>query len=222
MAITYSDKGDRVMELLVLANSRKTPARCIAGVNKEFRFKRPVPNPQGEAVPVKNTMVFRDGALSPLRPLDVISIKYLETGSKSHHKEDIVCDMESIQLERTATIDKVRDSLHRLSNEDVWFLRKPQPKIDAEFYDKADMKAASLGLLELRDFTVLKESTPTGKPRIEFKYLGELWNLPVTDNYFVEQQEDRTHRYSHGFVCFSIGDEYQGFHYKLAAGIVVD
>lgn len=219
--ISPGKRGVRV-ELLVLANSRKSPARCIAGISKNKKLKRPVPSPAGEAVPVQFTDVVRDGKKQPLRPLDVVSFDFVSTGAQPHHKEDIVIKPETIALVRTAPIDRVRGLLHEMSNDSVWFMRKPQRKINAEFFQGDNIKAASLALMELRDFTVVTESDATGKARIEFKHLGELWDLPVTDNHFVEDQIYRSERYSHGFVCFSIGDEFEGFHYKLAAGIIID
>lgn len=210
------------MELLVLANSRKTPARCLAGINIDSKFKRPVPNASGEAVPVQNTFVDINGISTPLRPLDVISFKFVSSGLRSHHKEDIVCDMNSITYERTASIEKVRGLLQELSNENVWFMNSSEPKINASFYDKPGVKAASLALLELRDFTVDKNSFVTGKPRIEFEHLGNHWDLPCTDDYFINEQKIQRASYEHGFVCFSIGDYFEGFHYKIAAGIIID
>jgi hypothetical protein len=63
----------------------------------------------------------------------------------------------------------------------------------------------------------------TFSPRAIVEYRGHTYDLPVTDvQTIVELQENPKllERFNHLYCTFSLGLEFQGWHYKILAGIV--
>ena len=56
------------------------------------------------------------------------------------------------------------------------------------------------------------------KRRVKFSYNGTKYDFPVTDPFFEELSSGK--KENNGFICVSLGEEFNELHYKIAAAIL--
>ncbi len=74
----------------------------------------------------------------------------------------------------------------------------------------------SLYLIEVLGLTLYKNEA--NKRRVAFSYNGKKYDFPVTDPNFDALLSGQIEH--HGYICVSLGEEYNGRHYKIAATII--
>lgn len=208
---------------LCLANSKKYGERCVAGIELEVRaeggFKslrldgkpkwiRPITDAEHGAVP--------EELVENMHLLGVYELEIIEAAPNAYQSENVRFKTDSFQYIKN--IRAKNKNLHHLTEHEATclFLNRgkaiPSEKI-AEVH---------------RSLVLIKAEQPEAyfhgmRLRIKFKYNSIDYDLPVTDTFFLEQYYANMQIVEQSeavYITVSLGIEYEGWYYKLAAGIV--
>ena len=212
---------------ICLANSLKRGGRCIAGVEVE--------TDESDHWKVVHSAL---GLPQWIRPIDANT----EFGEISQ------IDAQPIHLLSVVKLTEVEPCPHDAHAEDVFFLRMEvigniQPSYPALseltdtlhetlFYDSEHAISVarfacgdySLMLIHARDIHILPDTTKKrAKFRMVFDYLGQSYNMPLTDPLYLQYLEQNTKitTLQEAYLTLSLGMEYEGRHHKLVAGVVL-
>jgi hypothetical protein len=229
--------------IVILANSIKRNARCVAGIDLSARrgharaaWIRPVSGEsQGELEPWH--MMVAGG--SPLELLDVMDVPLLRYADDSIHPEDWIVDTTSNWKPAGRIHPIALDGLEE-HPEDLWL----------EFEDRPDRATASfllqrpnhqsLYLIRPRDFHVEltcernshKSEEQKRKTRARFIYGGQEYHMSLTDPVFTDKHCVRFPAVGakasvvrppygdHCLLCVSLTPEFYGYHYKVVAAVL--
>jgi hypothetical protein len=198
--------------ILILASSIKFGGRCLAGKSqKTNQWVRVVGDANGAALTPEQTMytnTFGSNKAKPLQRIDMILGQHVP---KLHQPENYIhvagwtqaygYNVKLNELEKYADRpDSLWDEGDRVS----------------EFLIGAGLITIpqSLYLVKVDDLVIRKVGD---KRRVIFNYNGRMYNLAATDpNY---DQFEAGHLVPNGFLCISLGEEFQGDHYKIVATI---
>lgn len=218
--------------ILCLANSRKTSGRCIAGrelVNGKLgSWIRPVSARENAELSEEDRR-FQNGR-DP-RVLDIIGIPLLEAKPHAFQIENHLIDARYYwSYEGSATWDQVLAAIDGTgrplwSNESSSYngLHDRVPETEAV------PKEGSLRLISVRDLTVnvVIEGAEFGngkrKVRGRFTHGGVQHYLSITDPVLERQYlagENGVFQVGPAVLCISLSEPYQGFTYKLIAGVI--
>lgn len=198
------------MRLLLLANSLKNAGRCLAGLNDDGIWIRPVASDSGGAI--SNSVAL---GTSPLVPLDIIEFDSLAPKPLPHHGENYVIDERSIRKTGRSTTDDA--ALAKAATEIPWFMSSEDKSIPASAYE-GHVGAVSLGYIIVADFRAVKSAW--GKWRARFSMGGSDFDLALTDDLFTSHLTRNTQPRPAG-LCLSVAEQWEGSHYKLVAGVVL-
>lgn len=209
------------IQLLVLANSRKSGGRCLAGVRTDtLEWIRPITLKDHNELPSSDCIDSKSD--KPLRPLDIIEIELIRAMPFKHQRENWLCEPSSITMKEKGSLTEVLPKIEKLTGKSPWFMTEKAPKIDPGEYNKLNANASSLALVEVANAEIFKNKW--GSRRIKFEYETFKWELPFTDDYFDESQG----HIQRALLCLSVGEEWrrvygpsnQSWHYKLVAGLI--
>ena len=216
---------------ICLANSKKFTERCIAGielvkssregykydiVKKEDnspKWIRPVSADQGGAVPAP--------LVDHVNLLDIVKINVTVPTPEGYQSENVLFDDRPLEIidniQRTPSlIDKL------LSVNELILFNNTGKAVSVENITQLDH---SLALIEPENAEVYQTVNEAGNSQIrsQFVFNGNSYDLPITDI-------DFTNRFSNNptllesctniYFAVSLGVEFNGWHYKLIAGIV--
>jgi len=219
--------------IICLANSRKITGRCVAG--KEVggggpgAWVRPISGrPTGELS--EEDRRYENGQDPKL--LDIVRIPMVEPKPHGFQTENHLIDdgyywakqRQATWEELQAALDKVPGALWDNSSSSYNGLH------DRVEEAAANQLGSSLRLIEVKDLKIVVavEGAEFGngkrKVRGHFTLNGAQYWLSVTDP-VVERQylagEDGEFEVGHAILCVSLGEPYQGYAYKLIAGVFV-
>lgn len=212
--------------IVILANSVKHKNHCVAGKCVETKeWIRPVSNKEGkeltsEEVEYNNCY----GSQKCVKPLQKIKMKLESKESLINQPENYLIDKET-KWEQTSKInnDDLKDFLDK--PDDLW---GETDKVS--FNDIKNKKIEidnSLYLIELESLKLYKnfyeddEGNKKYKRRVSFKYNNIDYDFPVTDpkfNLLLEKEDNKT--LENKKLCVSLGEEFKGNCYKIAAAIL--
>lgn len=220
-----------VKRLVCLANSRKLSGRCVAG--KELiqgvvgGWLRPVSDRPKEEVS-KDERQYEDG--SDPRVLDLIDIPLREPRPKSYQSENWLLDPQ-FYWQRVGRI--TWDDLGPLADDppSLWLngFSTGVGLNDRVTLASAEQLAGSLYLLHIRtlELRVFAPGAAFGnaKRRVQavFAHRGTSYWLWVTDPLVVDKYlalRDGSYPIGECFATISLGEPYEGYCYKLVAGLV--
>lgn len=217
------------IEIVCLANSRKTSGRCIAGkIIESNKWIRPVSNRENEEISEEERR-YEDGQMPKL--LDIISIPVNSHKPTMHQKENYLINDEyywdktgefsegledlldiPVDLWGTGTSsyqgtnDRFPEGMCDHYNESLYLIKpnflKIIVRVEGEEFDNAKRKVRA----EF-EYNSTKYIFPITDPVSERKYLsGEngVFTLPVENTY----------------LCVSVGLPYSGYCYKFVASII--
>jgi len=212
---------------ICLANSKKLHERCIAGIevkksvrlgyylvlnNNKPKWLRPVSTKQHGEVPTQE--------VSNISLMDIVEIEVTEECPDGYQSENILYLPHSMKV-----IDNIdlKDS----------YLNK---MVDHESKDLFGCKGKAISLEDIceinHSLTLIKPENPQmhyGEDRNKhqlrcmFYHKGHQYDLPITDIDFLEKYEKEPNivQYkSNLYFTVSLGVLFEGWHYKLIAGIV--
>lgn len=208
--------------MVCLANSRKTGGRCVAGIDlRSGKWIRPV-NDNGESLSLKD-ISYEDGSVSQL--LEVVEVPLIRHQPLYYQPENWIID-------KTVYWSK----LGELTPQRLEDYCDAPPLI---FYDARDRLpkesvlsnrvSRSLCLIRVESVCFVKKwgmSRSFPQIRAEFEYGGAWYSLVVTDDAWEQKFRGRgielgRYPYNEPFLLtISLGEEFQGQHYKLVAGVI--
>ena len=213
---------------ICLANSYKHGGRCIAGIevipqsdgnlgivhhdDGRPRWIRPVSMSANGEIP--NNLAESFDIFSLVKLTDV------EPCPDKAHTEDVHCTrMEICPFELSPTknfLDQLLDTQHQAI---FYFRGKSFP---ASIIDRLNY---SLMLIHPDNACAYcDEERENSKYRMKFTYYGSNYDFPITDPVFLEQFKKNPDSYADlndVYLVLSLGLEFEGFHYKLVATVVI-
>lgn len=214
--------------ILCLANSHKYNERCIAGVeltkgeNGYFSFVfsgsnvkwiRPISSCEhGE---LSSTQASR------IKLLDIIEVDAIKDCPSGYQSENVLINEESLKILRSLSpnledLDKIRTK-----NIDRIFLNKGK----AVIRDEIQKINSSLIFIKptQNNFIKVKSKKAEDQLRADFFLKAINYNLPVTDVHFLKEYKDNPNKFqkiTDLYFTISLGLEFEGWHFKLIAGVI--
>jgi hypothetical protein len=209
------------IQMLVLANSKKSGGRCLAGINTQtLQWVRPISDNLHCEVPTTNTLNKQTN--KQIRPLDIIELEITEHRPLKYQRENWLCRPDSISLKGSVSIESFYPKLIPQIESTNWFLADTSTKIDPDVYKRYTTNAPSLALIEVANAKLFHNHH--GGRRISFHHGGTNWDLPFTDDFYEGDDSDL----GLSLLCISVGEEWKPnwetsaktWHYKLVAGLI--
>jgi hypothetical protein len=208
--------------IICLANSRKLNARCIAGKDiLDNKWIRPVSSfPTGELS--LEEIKYADGSIPKL--LDIIEISFESPLPKIGQPENIL--IKNMPWLKKGTFNK--DEIDNLvdSPDILWTNTPHNDRVTSQIESMAEIKN-SLYFIKVEELKIKKTSSIRGRSQIRviFNYNKFEYDLVITDllveREFENKQEGSYTLHSNNiYLCISLGEEFQGYHYKLVASIL--
>lgn len=202
------------MQFLCLANSRKPPARCVAGLDlSSGEWMRPVSKENTGGLAVHETNVNVGGRLRGIQPLDVVEF-------------DMILPVPGIG--QPENIDRGREEWifhRRFFTSELELLYEESPSLmqnNSDRISEADSATitSSLCLISVRDPEFRLNPSNDNQLRAHFQFRNLEFNLAVTDDStWVGQAKRDPRRFSRGRWAFtvSLSVPFNGSLYKLVA-----
>ena len=200
------------IEVVILANSLKHHQHCIAGkCTSSGRWIRPVSNNNGAELNDAQAKCENRYGVFNVKPLQKVIMNFSNHAPLPHQPENYVIDgsvwkqkFNISEEELSRYIDNPSDlwgSTDRVSNETI---------LSGQIFI-----SQSLYLVNVNNLNLHKNQY--GKRRASFSYGGINYDLAVTDTNFdriIQNNND-----TRGILCVSLGEEFQGSHFKIVAAI---
>ncbi len=211
---------------ICLANSYKHGGRCIAGIEVSPRsdgrmeivrhddgrpsWIRPVSMAENGEIPMQLAQDVK--LLSLVKLTDVVPCPH------KAHTEDVHCSrMECYSKNNEfeyGFMNQLIDPVHQA----VFYFRGkaiPAKMIDRLNYSLMFIHPEKAG-------AYIDEEREKSKYRMKFTYYGSNYDFPITDPYFLDAFKKCPERYidlTGAYLTLSLGMEFEGFHFKLVAGV---
>lgn len=208
------------IELLCLANSWKYGGRCVAGVQKDGSWIRPVSDTENGAL-TATTCLLRGGR--SVRVLDVVRLRVLGPDPRPHQPENwIVTDDEWVLL-RGRKVHEVSEFLDSVTVQGPVLFGTATERVTWSQIQESE-SSPSLALVKVRRPQFRwSQSNPTQR-RARFALGGVSYDLPITFEFeFPAEGEESHHSQSFWYFTISLGEPYarQGNDcFKLIAGAI--
>lgn len=199
--------------IVVFANSVKHGQHCVAGKSLATgRWIRPVADATGK------------------------ELEHEQARYRNPYGRFLVKPLQKIQMELGANVPLTHQPENYLITDREWSQHyKIEPHEVPPFLDSpvdlwghghaVDANLVNVGLINIKQSLYLISApdlnlsrNEDNKRRVAFSYSGANYDFPVTDPSFDALLSGE--KEYHGFICVSLGEEYNGRHYKLAATIL--
>lgn len=215
--------------ILCLANSHKYNERCIAGVelikkdkdtfslvksDSEVKWIRPVS--KGGHGEISSKVV------NQMKLLDIYEVEIIEACPAGFQSENVIIQEKSLRYIKS--IKPERKNLDKIVNDltgPIFF-----NKGKAVIKDKINLLEKSLLFVkpETIRFVPVKNIKVQDQLRIEFTHKNVIYNFPVTDVAFLKnytQNPQVLKSINEAYFTISLGLEFEGWHFKLIAGVII-
>ncbi|RMG87809.1 MAG: hypothetical protein D6714_01605 [Bacteroidetes bacterium] len=212
---------------ICLANSKKYGARCIAGIevipkptggwkivrlNSHPKWVRPVSNgPHGEV---------SANEAAAIKLLDVVEFEALRPYPNGYQTENVLFRKGS--LRRLGAVSAKEKAMSVLSDKTATMIFGEDPRrvptSDIQHYQHS-LLLARLDAIQIYYPVEYK----TMSPRAKILFRGRKYDLPVTDIQTIlalYEKPDLLSEYGHIYGTFSLGMAFEGYHYKILAGLI--
>ena len=213
---------------ICLANSYKHGGRCIAGIEIAFNSEGKlviVRHPDGRPCWIRPVSNEPDGAIpneiaQDIKLFSVIKLKdAIPIDTKPHVEDTKYSQMECRHGHFVQNEELLKLCLDRKHQNIFYFQGKA---IRAEMVGRLDY---SLMFIHPDNPQVyIDENREKSKYRMKFTYYGSSYDFPITDPVFLEEFKKNPDRYSQLpdlYLTLSLGLEFEGFHYKLVAAVIL-
>ncbi|WP_425274961.1 dual OB domain-containing protein [Streptomyces monomycini] len=213
--------------LVCLANSRKGGGRCVAGVLVDSgEWVRPVSARINHEIS-RQERQYKDG--SDPRVLDIIDVPLLHHQPSCYQSENWLLDPRShwqragrAEWSQLLTMEQHPDSLWINGHSTPGRLNDRIPIEETETLPDS-LKLIRVSRITLRAPTPRAGSDDAKRPLdAVFRHAGRLYIMRVTDPEYEQPHVNnprRVHELGESFVTVSLGEEFKGYAYKLAASI---
>ncbi|HYG15409.1 MAG TPA: hypothetical protein VEC12_06605 [Bacteroidia bacterium] len=213
-----------VSRFICLANSLKRGGRCIAGIlvneknqplleNGKPKWIRPITHTDHGELPENLTR--------HIKLLDIVEIEITGTPEEVYHqgenvffKDASLCIKGAFEKENLASFCDNRDRIFggkgkAVAAEDICQLGHSLVMVKTPVFNFAER---------------CYNDSPKKQVRAVFTYHANEYDLPVTDPVFLslfKQNKEFFNNYKRVYLCLSLGINWENWHYKLAAGVIL-
>jgi len=213
--------------IVILANSRKSAARCVAGLEIRQRrahgWLRPVDSSHGTVA--NYYRAYSDGSEPVLG--DVLSLSLHEPeGRTDHQRENWRLDT-SVRWRKDGSLTWDQLCSLPMSDEPLWH---DEQAGDSNFGMKNRVRSSyartldsSLRFIRVTDLQLHWLRQPRERLDGTFRFGSSTYRLGVTDPVYEHMYHDRpegSHSIGDCLLTISLGEPFAGFCYKLIAGII--
>lgn len=206
-----------IKEIVVFANSVKHGNSCVAGkCTSTGEWIRPVSNNEGAEISVAQTKKInrRDNDSEwGLKVLNKIKVDLSHHAPLNHQTENYVINQTRWTDEFFIKKHQVEDYLD--TPENLW--GEGNRVSHHEILNNQEIRN-SLYLVKVDELELFKDQYD--KRRARFSYGGIDYNLAVTGREFDDNFERNSTFLSNVIICVSLGEDYEGYCYKLVASII--
>lgn len=203
------------MKMVCLANSRKNKTHCVAGIDLETgRWIRPISTVAHGELDASQVMVASGSTSRQIAPLDIVQIGDVVSSPQIGQPENVLRGDTKWTLIRMAKVTEVLNFVE--SSGPLFYGTSHQ--ISEVLVTSARIEK-SLMLIRVEAPTFF-ERTYKRQLRVRFKFGGNNYELPVTDNSkWVKDAKLSPEQFNSGSWLFtvSLGESWQGNRYKLIA-----
>lgn len=199
-------------EIIVLANSVKHGQHCVAGkcINTG-NWIRPVSNANGAELSHEQAKYQNPYGTFGVKPLQKIRMGFSQHAPLSHQPENYLID--GNLWRQNYSISEAELVAYLDTPDDLWgHDNRVQHSLITMGLHNIDQ---SLYLVQVDNLNLY--TTGDRKRRASFNYNGSDYDLAATDPKFDDILREQ--REVNGILCISLGEEYQGYCYKLVATI---
>jgi hypothetical protein len=213
-------------DIILLAASKKHKNYCVAGIDKESGgWVRIVSDdPYIDFAVNENNMKYIDGNHPEL--LDIIRFKLKSFTPNYYQPENCLFDSSFCWEKIGKAIPKDIFDLIAL-NKDKFIFYNNDRRLECDFIEKLsdDEKHSLTAVLVKNPIVVVQEWTDRKTVRMNFRYKECNYNkIAVTDPSFIREYINNPEgRYSlkkQVMLIISLGENFEGYHYKLIAGVI--
>ena len=202
------------MQFLCLANSRKPPARCVAGLDLQSgKWVRPVSKENSGGLAVHETNINLNGGFRGIQPLDVVEFDRILPDPGIGQPENIERGKEEWIYRRPFFTSE----LESLYEESPFLMQDNSDRIPEA---ASAQVTSSLCLISVRDPEFRLNPLNHNQLRAHFQFRDMEFNYAVTDDStWVDQAKRDPRRFNRGRWAFtvSLGVPFHGSLYKLVA-----
>ena len=197
--------------IVIFANSIKHGKHCIAGkLMGSKRWIRLVADKSGSELDHEDAKSTNPYGRYPAKPLQKIEMNIIEHVPLAHQPENYVSESGWVQKYKIEHNDLVN---YLDFPETLWGLENRISAVNILIGNVVIEQ--SLYLVKVENLELLVDGT---KRKARFSFNGNSYYLPVTDPSFDDLiAGTRTH---HDYICVSLGEDYDGYHYKIVATIL--
>ncbi len=218
-----------VERLVVLASSKKLAARCVAGISLQTgQWVRPVSSVNGGALSIADCGV--QGRYP--RPLEIVTFETLRACPRPHQPENVLIPRRPWTLESRIDRPGAERLLQSHLERGPTLLGFTGRAIDEQACVDAPLRS-SLAIVESQGLSLENERVTWGdgsRQWVHFELAGASHSLPLTDFVIGPRLKRKPFgRYAlseldlppirRWIVTVSLGEAYNGVHYKLAAAV---
>lgn len=197
--------------VVIFANSIKHGKHCVAGkLMGDKRWIRLVADERGAELGHEEAKCTNPFGRYSVKPLQKIEMDIIEHVPLVHQPENYVSDGGWVQRYKIEHNDLVS---YLDCPETLWGLENRISAVDILIGHVVIDQ--SLYLVKVENLELLVDGT---KRKARFSFNGNSYYLPVTDPSFDDLiAGTRAH---HNYICVSLGEDYEGYHYKIVATIL--
>lgn len=210
-----------------LANSKKYTERCIAGIElirgaKGFSIAQNTNQPHWiRPVSTKEHGEVSSELVGHIKLLDIVEIDMVKNIPNGYQSENVLVANDSYRVEGEILLSKqVLDKFISKKHSPL-FLNRGKA-VPAEYIKDLDhslifIKPTNVG------FCIAKAANGNLQTRATFFYENTIYDLPITDIDFLIQYSLTPNAFNNQkniYFTISLGLEFNGWHYKLIAGII--
>lgn len=214
--------------IICLANSYKRGGRCVAGIEIVFdanRELKPVCDDDGRPRWIRPIAKTTYGEIpnyvaEDIKLLSVVKLYNVVPCPNKPHTENVYCSkLEQCKYELphdVSLINHLFDSTHQA------IFHNRGRAVSAEMSMGINY---SLMLIHAKDACAyIDENREKSKNRMSFTYRGADYDFPITDPNFLDKFKKAPEHYaniSDVYLTLSLGLEFEGWHHKLVAGVII-
>ncbi len=211
---------------ICFSNSKKYGERCISGIavgksdsghvsflkdNNRPKWIRPITNEQHGEIPAK--------LVKDIKILDIVGLEITQNCPNGYQSENVFFKPKSLKI--VSSIKPSRNNLNKLiDGSHTTLFGNTSKAVSVEQINELNY---SLIFIKPQSFEVHENCYAfVRRARGRFQYNGVHYDLPITDVSFLQTLINGVPSFSQDnvYLTISLGIEFEGWHYKLIAGVV--
>lgn len=201
------------IEIIILANSIKHKACCVAGKTIAGEWVRIVADSSGKELTPEQASITNPYGTFLVKPLQKVLLNLTKHAPLLNQPENYINDPKSGW---TQNFNLKFEDLSKYTDKPVSLWGDNNDRIPYTDITSSKIKIdSSLYLIKAEKATAYINTY--GKRRVSFSYNGLNYDLPVTDPKFDTIEKDK--EFESIYLCISLGEEYEGNCYKIVANI---